>query len=100
MREAEAAAGVPPDAETYAQFLPDGGDTPQDEVPEEADTAPVAEATEPEPVDEAEAPAEEPPPLLAGMYKTVEALEQAYSEAQRRLGELGNEVGQLRQLRT
>lgn len=64
---------------------------PDEETPAEpADTVPPVE-------DETSTEAEQP--LLAGKYKTVADLEHAYQEAQRRLGEQGSEIGELRQLR-
>src|SRR4051812_18493311 len=44
----------------------------------------------------AETPAETEQRLLAGKYKSPEDLERAYQEAERRLGEQGNELGQYR----
>lgn len=84
----------------------------------EAETAPerardeagrfvAAEAPEPVEEEAPEAPAEAageaetPEPeevLLAGKYKTVEALEQAYQEAQRKLGETSRDVNAYKQL--
>ena len=79
--------------------------------PEEATTSPEAEAAPEEPVvsEAEEAPAsrardeqgrftkvEEP---ILGKFNSVDDLVQAYQHAERRLGELGGEVGELRQLR-
>ncbi len=47
-----------------------------------------------------EPPAEPEPPLLAGKYKTVEELERAYTEAQTAIGRQGNELSELRTLKT
>lgn len=97
IRAAEAAAGVPTDAEFYAEYLPNGDTAPPAaETPAEAEPATEAETeAEPEAEPEPAEPATEPP-LLAGKYKTTEALEAAYLEAQRAIGAQGNEVGQLR----
>lgn len=89
MNAASETAGVPTDEELYGGFLRQG-DTPAE--PE----APAAEQTPAEP--EAEPVVAEPvaETLLAGKYKSVEDLVSAYESAQRRLGEQGNEIGQLR----
>jgi hypothetical protein len=94
--------------EFRAQFAQAAG-IESEEAPVETETAAVEEATTEE-QPEAEAPedvveevaAEDAPEektLLAGKYETTEQLEKAYAEAQRKLGEQGSELGDLRSLR-
>lgn len=74
------------------------GSAPVEGTPEPA--APEAPETVEEPTgDPTPEPVAEERPLLAGKYKSVEDLEAAHQELQKKLGELGNEVGELRPLR-
>ncbi len=74
-----------------------------DELRQPDQAAPEVEGTPAEeetPVEEAEAPpveAETPEQLLAGKYKTVDDLEHAYTEAQKKISELGNTRSQTEQ---
>lgn len=64
---------------------------------EEAEEAPETE--EQEEIDEAEEEEQqEPDRQYAGKFRSPEELEQSYIQLQSRLGEMGNELGQLRQL--
>lgn len=63
------------------------------EVPEEPTEEPEAPETEEEPEEQ---PDEEPGQLFAGKFKTPQDMETAYVNLQKKMGEMGNHIAQLR----
>lgn len=73
------------------------GASPEETTPVEPEPEAEAETVE-EPSEEKEEETE-PGEMIAGKFKSQEDLLKAYEEAQKKLGEQGNELGELRKLR-
>lgn len=83
------------------------GASPEETTPEEPEAVPEGEVVPEEVTEEEETPEEpaaeeeeeEETSLIGGKFKTQEDLLRAYEEAQRKIGEQGGELGELRRLR-